>query len=253
MKTILLIAFLSGYSTCFCQENSLFMTDSLIAVYKVKTRTKTINSISGYPYTVNHYSESGKLILTEILDDVNDSVMLRTTYFYNNMGLLDSSIMLKCGKYQSTFLIPNVYNKSIDALKNYYQYDQNNRLLKTVTKDDQYRLNYETLYTYDPYSYNILYYSLTGYVFKVVECKFEHGKVPLGLVESELDETGKIINQSKTIITNSYNAYGQLESANYESPDCKSNRKYSYYKNGLLKSKKKDKCSQNWTFSYTYY
>jgi len=209
--------------------------------------------MSEYPYVIDYFDESGKLTLSETFNSTNDSLMIRTNNYYNSKGLLDSSIITKNEFYKSTFLIFDVHNKSVDALKTYYQYDQLNRRLKTITKDDHDRLNYETLYTYDPFSYNILHYSLTGYVFKVVECKFEHGRVPLGLVESELDENGRIFNQFKTIITNSYNANDQLESAKYESPDCKCNRNYSYYKNGLLKSKKKDKCSLNWSYSYTYY
>ena len=253
MKTFLPLLFLIVCTASYCQENSVFMTDSLLTVLKVKTRTKTIESKTVFSYIVDHYNESGQLILTVTHNPQNDSPMTRTNFYYNNRGLLDSSIMVKCGQYQSAFLIPNMYNKSIEALKTYYQYDQNNRLEKTITKDDHNRLNYETLYTQDPYSYNILFYSLTGYVFKVVEYKFEHGKVPIGMIESELDENGRVFNQVKQKITNSYHSNGQLEESKFEGPNCNSSRKYVYYKNGLLKSKKKDNCYLNWSFSYTYY
>jgi hypothetical protein len=254
MKSALTLLMLAFSLTSMCQDNSLFITDSLIGILKVKTRTKVLYDSPNLPYIIDYYNENGKLMKTETIDPITDSPLTKTIFFYNTEWKLDSAIHSNCGKYLSSLansLVINASNTKVFYLISKYKYDTNG-IKEIVTTDDHNNLCFKTVYENISSKFTE-WYDDDNKLFKITKSVFENNVVPLKDSGFVFNAKGDTLNLYVAYYKNYFNEKGQLLKSEYNMDKCKSKRKYSYFENGLVKSKRRDGCVGNWTFSYTYY
>lgn len=253
MRTLFVIACLLITKTFIAQDMSLFLTDSLIPKLKVKTRTNKLEEKVPQPYVIDHYLPDGKIGWTETRSPGNGSLLVGTRYYYDSIGQLDSSIFTSFGVYAEKLersLVINAERKKIRRMITTYRYDKG-RKIESTSSDEEGRICFHT--RYDPSGSQTDWYNDSGRIFKTTKMTLEAGAIPLESSSIAVKDDGSTSVINETTYSNTYNKKGQLSRSSYLTEGCKGQRRYAYYRNGLVKSKRGDKCASNWRFKYTYY
>ncbi len=254
MKSILAFFILCSVKL-FAQERPLFTDDSQIVKCHVKSRIKhyTPNAITSY--SVDYFNEKGFMYRSEVLNPYFDIPVITTEHYQDSLGR----------KYTSTTVINTdtlpwigyfeFYEGNAKSVTVYYQYNENNKLHRSYSFDTISRnLLFETFYTYNPKMVIKKWYDKSGLIIKE---KLDSLEINNFIVKSEYktyDSIGNILSHHYENYANKYNSDGQLIESFYESHKCpRTLVKYKYYKNGLIKLKKGDKCLLDWNFEYEYY
>ncbi|MEO7443964.1 MAG: hypothetical protein ABIT96_10950 [Ferruginibacter sp.] len=239
--------------TARAQEHAIFLTDSLIKVNKVKSRSR-ISLGSGQSAVRDFYDSEGRLTKTENISVADKQVMVTYFFYYNEKGLLVASVGTKSGGFMFFPLLKNGFGENVDTILTRYQYNDSDRLVRIYMKEDHTGLlQYERLLFKNPDHTQTVFYTREGKIKLLTDEFFERENVISKSIVNRYDTTGTLLSQNIQEYENSFNEKGQLISIKYSCPKCNTEKKFEYFSNGLLSRKTKDKCMSNWKYSYSYY
>lgn len=258
------------------------ITDSLLAVNKVKSRTKLDNGIyiseksfydkEGRESKKIHYFHAAKESIPNMITD----------FFYDSLNKLVYVKDSVVNEFRNGLASINMFGQNITDTKIYYKYDETNRLSKVVfidslqnrhrttlhadfyeygvdrklikqTKRDSLgNVCIETLYTYHPLCIKEIAY-FNGKVKREFETVFEKPNIPSKITITEREKDGTSSNTIATYI-NRYDKRGQLIKTIASGNDYSYVYYHQYYNNGLLATVKGEKdYILVYTYLYDYY
>lgn len=207
---------------------------------------------------VYDYDKKGDLIRSSTISHLTNQPVFITDYFFDSSGRRYASVMHSAGESNSytssgTKTIWIWQRRFEDSIINYYVYDKDNKLSRAYRKYENGALRFESLYSYHPLTITWRSYDREQHLTGETKDFYEKEQFLIKSILNRYDSNGQVISTSTQTLENIYNEAGQVTEVNYRNDTCSCISKYKYYSNGLMKSRKNERCAWNKKFKYRYY